>query len=86
MMSVAMFGTALPIKKALVLMHFDVVYTLSQKPFIGLHENIETRTMAIHHAMTVKVMMFAMSLKWRTEKIRRYKESTESLIARMEVP
>ena len=66
-----MFGTAFPTKKCLVLMHVDFVYSLSQKPLIGVHENMETRIIAIHHAMTIPAIAFAIILNFRTEKILR---------------
>ena len=70
-MSVAMFGTALPMKKCSVLMHFDSVYILSQNPLMGLQEKMEMRMTAIHQAMTTPCTMLAASLNLGTEKIRR---------------
>ena len=78
--SVVMFPTTLPMKKRSVLIHLDLVYTLSQNPLIGLQEKIAVSITAAPHPETIAVTMFAANLKLGTEKIRRYNDSMESLI------
>ena len=83
MKSVPMFATALPMKIFSVLIHLDLVYFLSQNPLTGLHVKIPHSIQAIAQAITMAVTMFAANLNFGTAKIRRYRESIDSLMKAM---
>jgi len=70
MISVAMLGTALPMKNVLLLMQSGWT-VLSQKPYMGLQEKIDTSTTAIHHAATRPATAEEINLKSGVAKTRR---------------
>ena len=68
--SVKMLGTAFPTKNASVLIHLGLT-VLSQKPLMGRQEKIETKTIAIHQAMTTAPTIDDKILNSATAKILR---------------
>ena len=68
--SMMMFGMALPKKNFRVLMHLEGV-VISQKPWIGVQENIETRRHAAPQASTKALTTLVAMMNPRVGKIER---------------